>query len=135
MYPFQPNLSSIPTEISHTDAISTVAGATGAPGSVVSVKSTSVLSIVLPIYNELETLRQIVAQIEAIGIDHEIILVDDGSTDGNRSLLEDLDRSPHIHVVRHLENHGKRGSFKNRFLASHGSGSNCPGRGFGIRSG
>jgi glycosyltransferase involved in cell wall biosynthesis len=48
------------------------------------------LSIVIPVFNELATLREIVARVVAVELDKEIILVDDASTDGGRALLERL---------------------------------------------
>jgi glycosyltransferase involved in cell wall biosynthesis len=48
------------------------------------------LSIVIPIYNELATLREIVARVTAVDLDKELILVDDASSDGSRELLIDL---------------------------------------------
>jgi len=48
------------------------------------------LSIVMPIYNERATLREIVARVTALDLDKELILVDDASTDGSRELLTDL---------------------------------------------
>ena len=48
------------------------------------------LSIVMPIYNELATLREIVGRVTALDLDKELIMVDDCSTDGTRDLLIEL---------------------------------------------
>jgi glycosyltransferase involved in cell wall biosynthesis len=48
------------------------------------------LSLVIPVYNELPTLREIVSRIAAVDLDKELVLVDDMSTDGSRALLEQL---------------------------------------------
>jgi glycosyltransferase involved in cell wall biosynthesis len=45
------------------------------------------LSLIIPVYNELATLREIVARVVAVDLDKELVLVDDGSTDGCRDLL------------------------------------------------
>ena len=53
------------------------------------------LSIVIPIYNEVEHLEEILRQVESveIGMEKELILVDDCSTDGTREILEERQRS------------------------------------------
>jgi glycosyltransferase involved in cell wall biosynthesis len=48
------------------------------------------LSIVIPVYNENPTLRELVAKVAAVDLDKELILVDDGSTDGSREALAEL---------------------------------------------
>ena len=53
------------------------------------------LSLVIPVYNELATLREIVARVVAVDIDKELVFVDDSSTDGSRELLAELrDQGP-----------------------------------------
>src|SRR5215211_6707211 len=42
------------------------------------------LSVVIPVYNEMDTIREIVRQVRAVPIPKQIILVDDCSTDGTR---------------------------------------------------
>ena len=48
------------------------------------------LSLVIPVYNELPTLREIVSRIAAVDLDKELVFVDDFSTDGSRALLTEL---------------------------------------------
>ena len=48
------------------------------------------LSVVIPIYNEVATLEKVIQRVRDTGLQQEIILVDDGSTDGTRELLEEL---------------------------------------------
>jgi glycosyltransferase involved in cell wall biosynthesis len=48
------------------------------------------LSLVIPVYNELPTLREIVSRIAAVDLDKEMVFVDDFSTDGSRELLTEL---------------------------------------------
>ena len=45
------------------------------------------LSVVVPIYNEVNTLEEIVRRIDATGLVSQIVMVDDGSTDGTRDIL------------------------------------------------
>ena len=53
------------------------------------------LSVIIPIYNEKDTLETIVSHVEAAAFDKEIILVDDGSTDGTRGILEQWQQENH----------------------------------------
>jgi glycosyltransferase involved in cell wall biosynthesis len=48
------------------------------------------LSLVIPVYNEAATLKQIVERVVAVDLDKELVLIDDGSTDGSRELLTEL---------------------------------------------
>jgi glycosyltransferase involved in cell wall biosynthesis len=68
------------------------------------------LSIIIPVYNERETLREILAQVRAVelpGFDKEILVVDDGSTDGSGQILDDEARAGDIRLFHHQENRGK----------------------------
>lgn len=66
----------------------------------------SLLSIIVPVYNEANTVRQILEKIETIDIDKEIIVIDDGSTDSSRSILRQL-KYEHLKVIHHSSNRGK----------------------------
>ena len=48
------------------------------------------LSIIIPVYNEAKTIQEIIRRVHATGLVDEILVVDDGSTDGSRELLEEL---------------------------------------------
>ena len=65
------------------------------------------LSIIIPVYNEVRTLRKIIDAVRAVeGIDKEIILVDDYSTDGTRGLYAELE--PLVSkIILHEVNQGK----------------------------
>ena len=51
------------------------------------------VSVVIPVYNERGTIEEILARVQAVEIEKEIIIIDDGSTDGTRALLEQLSQS------------------------------------------
>ena len=65
------------------------------------------LSVVMPVYNEAETIREIVAQVLAVPIEKEVLIVDDGSTDGTRDVLRELDGKDGIRVYLQPTNQGK----------------------------
>lgn len=67
------------------------------------------LSVLMPIYNEKATLPGLLARIQAVPISKEIILVDDGSTDGTRELLQTEVENvmPGVRVFYHTSNQGK----------------------------
>jgi len=68
------------------------------------------LSVVMPAYNERRTIRQIVAAVMAVnlpGMDRELVIVDDGSTDGTRDILEELAGREGVRVFFQPRNAGK----------------------------
>ena len=66
------------------------------------------LSVLIPVYNERETLEEVVRRVRAVPLEKEIIVVDDGSVDGTRDLAQLLaDRSDVDHLVLQPENRGK----------------------------
>jgi glycosyltransferase involved in cell wall biosynthesis len=68
------------------------------------------LSIVMPVYNERDTLREILAQVRAVdlpGIEKEILVVNDGSTDGSHQILEEEAQAGDIRLFHHEQNRGK----------------------------
>ena len=65
------------------------------------------LSVVMPAYNERKTIREIVQRVLAVPIEKEIVIVDDGSTDGTRDILRELDGKDGVRVVFQPHNQGK----------------------------
>jgi glycosyltransferase involved in cell wall biosynthesis len=68
------------------------------------------LSIIMPVYNERETLRDILKQVRDVelpGIEKEILVVDDGSTDGSREILAAEAEAGDLRVFYHDTNRGK----------------------------
>jgi glycosyltransferase involved in cell wall biosynthesis len=68
------------------------------------------LSVVMPAYNEKRTIREIVARVAAVDlgpIEKEIVIVDDGSTDGTRDILREMDGVGGVRVLYQPRNMGK----------------------------
>ncbi len=68
------------------------------------------LSIIMPVYNEQETLHEILGQVRAAdlpGIEKEILVVDDGSTDSSPQILAREAEAGDLCVLKHAENQGK----------------------------
>ena len=68
------------------------------------------ISIVMPAYNETKTIREIVARVLAVDLgplERELLIVDDGSRDGTRDILRELDGKDGIRVLFQPENMGK----------------------------
>ncbi len=65
------------------------------------------LSIIIPVFNEVNTIEEILTRVRAVPLDKQIILVDDGSEDGTRALLDRQRGVPDTEVVFHARNQGK----------------------------
>ena len=78
------------------------------------------LSIVIPVYNEKSTLDTLLARVEAVDYEKEIVLVDDYSTDGTRELIETYKSKQGYTVLMHPHNRGKGAALRTGF--AHASG-------------
>ncbi len=65
------------------------------------------LTVLIPVYNEINTIEEILQRVEAQKLADEILLVDDGSTDGTREILKTLDKKGSVRVILREENQGK----------------------------
>ncbi len=65
------------------------------------------LSVIIPVYNEEATLEEIINRLEAVGVADEIVIVDDGSVDGTRPILKELEKREKVRVFYHERNQGK----------------------------
>ena len=80
------------------------------------------LTVVIPVYNEANTLETLVGRVKRVkGIDKEIILVDDGSTDGSREILKKLQAADAtLNVIYQPRNLGKGAALRAGFKAAMG---------------
>ena len=81
-----------------------------------------VLSVLMPVYNEMATIEMIVDQVQAVPVRKQIICVDDRSTDGTWDVLEALKADGRIDVLlRHDINRGKGAAIRTALAASTGN--------------
>ncbi|MEE8142643.1 MAG: glycosyltransferase family 2 protein [Planctomycetota bacterium] len=79
------------------------------------------LSVVIPVYNEVGTIAEIIRRINALDLAVEIVVVDDGSSDGTREILEDLAEQQQIHrLLIHEVNRGKGAALQSGFAEARG---------------
>jgi glycosyltransferase involved in cell wall biosynthesis len=72
------------------------------------------LSVVIPVYNEIATIQEVLKRVRAVPIPKEIVVVDDGSSDGTREVLRDLESSDLL-VLYHEKNRGKGAALRTGF--------------------
>ena len=65
------------------------------------------LSVVIPVYNEVENIGEILKRVQSTKLAKEIIVVDDGSKDGTRDALQTFDGQNTVRVILHERNKGK----------------------------
>ncbi len=80
------------------------------------------ISVVIPCYNEIETIETVIQHVQAVdlGLEREIVIVDDCSTDGTREFLSDLSDDRKIKVILQPVNRGKGAALRTGF--AHASG-------------
>jgi len=78
------------------------------------------LSVVIPVYNEEQTILALIERVRAVPVDKEIVIVDDRSRDGTRLKLQTLEGQPDITILLHEHNQGKGAALRTGFAACKG---------------
>ena len=79
-----------------------------------------VLTVVIPVFNELNTIGRILSRVSALPLNLELVIVDDYSTDGTREVLQKLDGLEKVKVILQEKNAGKGAALRTGF--EHASG-------------
>lgn len=75
----------------------------------------------MPVYNEKDTIAEILRRVERVGLAQEIVVVDDGSSDGTREVLQRLARRrARLHLILHERNRGKGAAVRTGIAAARG---------------
>jgi glycosyltransferase involved in cell wall biosynthesis len=78
------------------------------------------LSVIIPCYNEKDTVATVIDRVRKVGLAHEIVVVDDGSTDGSRDVLASIDPKDDLKIIHHPYNQGKGAAVRTGFNAATG---------------
>jgi glycosyltransferase involved in cell wall biosynthesis len=78
------------------------------------------LSVVIPVYNERSSILEIIQRVNQLPIDKQVIVVDDGSTDGTREILQKLDTNDRFEIFFHSVNLGKGAALQTGFRLAEG---------------
>jgi glycosyltransferase involved in cell wall biosynthesis len=78
------------------------------------------ISVIIPVYNEKNTIAEILRRVQAMKLATEIVIVDDGSTDGTREVLASLDGQGPVRVILHEHNQGKGAAVRTGIRAATG---------------
>ena len=89
-------------------------------GATIEEKKPCTVSVVIPVYNELNTVARVISRVAALPIEKEIIVVDDCSTDGTVEVLKKIDGVDGIKVIFKQQNAGKGAALRTGFAKATG---------------
>ena len=90
------------------------------PGQNASKRTDYLLSVVIPVFNEINTIGRILCRVAALPLHLEMVIVDDFSTDGTREILKRLIGMPNIKIILKDKNEGKGAALRTGFQQTTG---------------
>ena len=84
-------------------------------GSEPSTRTDYMLSVVIPVFNELNTIGRVLSRVASLNLNLELVIVDDFSTDGTREILEQIKDLPRVTVILKEQNEGKGAALRTGF--------------------
>ncbi len=79
------------------------------------------ISVIIPVYNEALTIKEIIFRVQNVDLEKEIIVVDDHSTDGTSAQLKDINEQyENVQILTHDRNRGKGAALRTGFAAAGG---------------
>ena len=78
------------------------------------------LSVIIPVYNEVESIQVILKRVQSQKLAYEIVVVDDGSKDGTRDVLKEMDGKGGVRIILHEQNKGKGAAVRTGMAAAKG---------------
>ena len=75
------------------------------------------ISVIIPVYNERETITEVIRRVQEQPFDMEIMVVDDCSTDGTREILRETEWPENVHILYHEKNRGKGAAIRTALAA------------------
>ena len=85
-----------------------------------SLRTDYVLSIIIPVYNEIQTVGLVISRVAALPLNTELVIVDDCSTDGTRKILQGLHGLPGVKIILKEKNAGRGAALRTGFEAATG---------------
>jgi glycosyltransferase involved in cell wall biosynthesis len=79
-----------------------------------------IVTVIIPVFNEVATIQEIVRRVLLTGIPGEVLIVDDGSTDGTRQALAEIQKQDCVRVLLHPKNLGKGAAVRTGIQAASG---------------
>jgi len=78
------------------------------------------LSVIVPVFNEVHTIEELIKRVQEVGLADEIVMVDDFSTDGTSEILKRLAKQKSIELLSHEKNQGKGAAIRTGLQAVKG---------------